>query len=246
MAEDVACTGRMRTQRIQQAIIRRSHRHEIQYPLIIGNVGSGQHFNAKIAECPGVADRHVYPRPHHWTSAGEVEREAYIGNRHRDGECDVRIGLPSLDLKFRAELPLRQSFQLGLNGLTSLLVDRLGHCAGIGESVFLQQFDDAARAYIAGGDVGVDVAQYQVRHPNVRAQELEDERTRLTRLEQLDRRQGEALLKHVARSGAHTRTADIGEMRARETIANDSLVEEDRPYHVDVIYVAGADPRIVR
>ena len=55
---------------------------------------------------------------------------------------------------------------------------------------------------------------------------------------------GEALLEHVARSGAHAGTANVGEVRDRKAIAYDVPGEEDRLHHVDVVDVAGADPRV--
>ena len=64
-------------------------------------------------------------------------------------------------------------------------------------------------------------------------------------LVELQRRDPQAFLMHVARAGADAVAADVGVVDGRADIADQPLASEDRRQHGDVEEVAGRHPRVV-
>src|SRR5262249_52819843 len=75
--------------------------------------------------------------------------------------------------------------------------------------------------------------------------QVEDEPVGLAAREQLDGRNADSFLVVVARTGAVTDAANVGEVRHGERECNKPAAAEHRLHQVDVIDVAGPDPRII-
>ena len=125
------------------------------------------------------------------------------------------------------------------------LEDHVRQRLDVGEIEFLEKGQQLAAADLVADHLRVHVAQHLLGRAHVRAQELEHRLDRHAGLVQLEHRDEQALLEHLARIGGEPAAADVERMAAVAEQRDHTITFEDRGHDGDVVELRGGLPGVV-
>ena len=125
------------------------------------------------------------------------------------------------------------------------LQDQLADGLQIGQPVLVKHLDQLASADHVARLLGVQIADHHLRHPHVGADDLQQLAVGLTAPEQLQQRDRQPLLEHLAGVRAHGQPADVGGVTGAGEPADAAAAMKHGSDHREVEQVAGRGPGIV-
>ena len=115
----------------------------------------------------------------------------------------------------------------------------------VGQAIAPAHADQPFAGGLAARHLGGEVAENRVGRAHVRADHRMQDLARLAAPVELERRNPQALLVHVAGAGADAVAADIGMVDGRADEGDRLVAVEDRRQHGDVEEMPGRQPRVV-
>ena len=115
----------------------------------------------------------------------------------------------------------------------------------VGQPIAPAHADEPFAGGASARDLRGEVAEHRVGRAHVGADHGVQDLARLAALVELERRNPEAFLMHVARAGADAVAADIGVVNGRADIGDHFVAVEDRREHGNVEEMPGRKPGIV-